>query len=1386
MATTVLLDLLDELIVLIILQLPLADIGALLLAGNHRLADIIRSIEVQYWIEQQLLGVEENAKVLGSLPIADRLQELRLREKSERWLEFTPSSRRVIYPPPGTAHYSFDGHVCVAAEAARVHPSMDVVDVPICLRVMQLSSSEGAADNQWQVVYRPTEDRTIISHFLASAQDLLCVATSFVQLEDSEAQVDVLSTELGAVRGELKKEAAKVTRAKRERKRAKEAAEAAQATLTDRITERQAALDTQRRYNSEIDAQLAQAKLIADEQRTKTNDARRERDKFKKQAQRAKPALETAKKTLAALQTWDPMDAVNRNMYGAGTRRMVRMLDGVGVANKHVGKVIAIVAKELGVRVKRTPKARTVGLMVREGGFLSRVKLGRELAKAKRHGNSSDGTSIKRVTYEARHIRLPVPDYTDPAAEPKFKTMVLDLDHAHDHTAQTQFEGDMAAGAAISDAYRNSPIYDPEAAPLDPMDFLRKMRWQNMDHAADGKKKLELTRDAKLLLVKEDLGKAKWVEMAELDRFNAVCAVSDKDLEKEFSAKIVAEWSLDQRKEGREALAIQRVGDAALKQLPEDEQRDADILFAGCMCHKDLNAFKYAVEALEAMWPRDDRPALLANKANDAVIRLSEDPSSAAVQNALESSTCGAMKLVALSAMTTSWNSTNANSTPREIEAGLVKPAQPFPDFQRCRFQTGGQGAAELFKFLDLYAKLVQTVADAKGTVATRPQTELAAIALYAVCVSSPYMRYARGGGSENGGLINALDTVPMHRSLVPFCKRLAANPQRLLDPATPDAELTIDGQPFMDPFVVKKVREQAADLPRFEEAITAIFTGGVRGWEIFTEEFQEDGAIAQLSGPEKEEMDIDSTNCKNEGLLGYTRQKKLKNPSGTIKLFRAQAMYRNNGTEDFITAHANSREMTVYAMREARKEDGDGSEKKFRLERAEKLIQKATDNKARREKWLQDEADRRAKLLSTPVILEVPKLNVLSVKQLDAQMKIHWRIFKDPILTAIPNKKILSKRAPLLTAVKEAVARHIIRVNSGNRGDHLVQIELLSLSGEPHPLAKTPSIYVCTHTHERVPTVGMVVMGSRIGACISTKDDSLNRLYLFDWTPIQIQIKSEFTFLSEDAVLCWTSGNSLDVFFIHPRSTGRLRQIRILLPEFVPMSSSHWGMDKTITAVTFSTVPPPDRGGHTHSSSGSRFHSATDGHITVVNFCIGSSHSYCKLVINANAFVEFARSRLRPPPRMAYLSWEHWGPQFTRFIRTNEYSGAAQLYDGASFGWRLASIQNDDVAVPIQILDFNPHRVRRLAAAIERGERDMVTDSKHARISYSPPPREGPVDAVYAPLKGQGLDSEVSCIHVVSKELFDYQHIHIIDGCIVGVQVRYFPTFKVELSINL
>ncbi|KAJ7198293.1 hypothetical protein GGX14DRAFT_666455, partial [Mycena pura] len=876
------------------------------------------------------------------------------------------------------------------------------------------------------------------------------------QLADSEAIIEALSTDLATTSGELRKTAARVTRLKHDREKAKEGFSATEAALLHELEQEKESLNCARDQNYTLDAQLAAAKLKSDELRTAVRRVQKEREKFKKRADRAKPALVSTRKALKALQIWNPMDG---QMYNSDARRLFRRLDAAGVSSRRMPGVLTVIFNELGIKMKRRPSPRLIHMAVKEGGILSEVQLGSEIARSKGKVSlftSSDGTTIKRVNYEARHLTLRTPGYKNPDTTPVFKTRVLDLNHAHDHTAVTQLEGDLAAGAAITNAYRNSPIYDAESAPLDADDFLRKQKWQNMDHAKDGKKKLErrsCTLSRVIWARRSGRSWRRWIgSMLPAPCASMLCSIH-------IQLIIITNRSSLERDLQRESIAIQRLGDTAFNALSaEDQRRTGDILFAGCMCHKDLNAFKYAVNAVEAMWDKNSGPVLLANKANDAVIRLSKDPNSAAVQNALESSTRGALKLVSLAAMTfrnsndiTGYQHLGENFVelrkrelyPDEVASGLMNPAEPFPDFQRSRFQTGGQGAAELFLFLDIYLDLVRTIINSKtkaaqpnhieanllkGFECLKTQTELAAVSLYAVCVSWPYMWYARGGGSESGGLINILDTVELYRSLAPFCQKFADDPDALLNPATPDSDLTIDGQPFMNSLVVAKIRKRAAELPRLKDAIRAVFSGGVTGWGIFTEEFEEGGPIDKLTEQDREDININSTNDSNEGLLGYTRKQKQNSPSGTIGLFAARAMYRRNDTEDFISAHANNRDLTLYAIQEARKRDASGSNKEFREERAKRLIARATENKARRDKRLQEEAERRAKLLAAPVITATAKLDTLTLKQLNEQMRIHWRIHKDPVLTAIPNKSVLKRKSDMLSAVKGAVERYLTR----------------------------------------------------------------------------------------------------------------------------------------------------------------------------------------------------------------------------------------------------------------------------------------------------------------------------------------------------------------------
>ncbi|KAJ7058635.1 hypothetical protein C8F01DRAFT_1255784 [Mycena amicta] len=835
------------------------------------------------------------------------------------------------------------------------------------------------------------------------------------ELTESNDLVDGLAYELTTPLNELRKTAAQVTRLKRERTIAKNVSQSAQTEIHAHIALQDDSLNVEKARNDSLDAQLARA-LVDKQELCKKYD----------EAQRTQPALKKAQNMLKKMQVWNPMDG---HIYGAGARCLFRRLDAAGVVSKRMPEVLAVIFQELGIKPKRLPSPRLIRRIVKEGGLV--------------YSLSSDGTTMRSINYESWHVTLPVPDYKNPNAKPIIKTVMLELNHALDHTAKSQFEGDLTAGAEITDAYRHSPIYDAVNLPLDDDDFLRKQNRQNLDHTADGKAKVNLTQEGKRRVIQKDLGRVKFRKMTSLDQFNTTCNIDDATLEEEFGPEFVSKMTVQERERARTAIVVRQLGEEAFNALPEDEQcRIADILFAGCMCHKDLNIFGYAVDFLEKMWPKNDGPVLLANKANDSAIRLADDPNSAAVKNTIKLSSRGAIKLIELAAMTFR----NKNEItgylqkfndfmerrkrevyPQEVKAGLIDP----------------YAATELFLFLDLYIELVETVINSKvksaqanhvesnllkGFRCIQTQTELAAVTMYATCVSWPYMRYARGGDSEHGGLINLLDTVEFHRNLGSFCQKFTDNPSLLLNPTTDDSQLTVDREPFMNPLVVAKIRSRASELPDLERALAATFRGAIKGWDIFTEEFKLGGSIDQLTTEERDEMFIDSTNDADEGGLGTLRQQKRKSPAGTIALFSARMMYQRNGTEDFISAHASSREMLLYAARETRKLDASGAEKKFRSDCADRLITTAAARKSQCARTLQKQAERRAVLLATPVIVDIPRLNRMTVPQLTAQMKIHWQIFQDPVLMAIKNKSVLSRKTDMLTAVKAAVKRYLIR----------------------------------------------------------------------------------------------------------------------------------------------------------------------------------------------------------------------------------------------------------------------------------------------------------------------------------------------------------------------
>ncbi|KAF7295733.1 hypothetical protein HMN09_01115300 [Mycena chlorophos] len=202
-----------------------------------------------------------------------------------------------------------------------------------------LSAAEALRQDHERAIAAHEHTISTLRRRLEQSQSQIDLLTS--QLADLKEQAEELASELGLLYDGMKKESAKVTRLKRDREKAKDVAGSREAVLVQELAEKNASIELQRRHNSTLDTQLAQAKLVADEHRAKTKAIQAEREKYKKQAQRAKTSLERTRKTLKALQNWDPMDAQNHNMYGSHTRRLMRQLDGVSVSSKHVAAINA-------------------------------------------------------------------------------------------------------------------------------------------------------------------------------------------------------------------------------------------------------------------------------------------------------------------------------------------------------------------------------------------------------------------------------------------------------------------------------------------------------------------------------------------------------------------------------------------------------------------------------------------------------------------------------------------------------------------------------------------------------------------------------------------------------------------------------------------------------------------------------------------------------------------------------------------------------------------------------------------------------------------------------------------------------------------------------------
>ncbi|KAJ7681007.1 hypothetical protein DFH06DRAFT_1078008 [Mycena polygramma] len=750
-----------------------------------------------------------------------------------------------------------------------------------------------------------------------------------------------------------------------------------------------------------------------------------------KRIDRATASLKESKRAYRDLRTWNPMEG---GMFTAASRELARNLVYAGCSAGKVELAVKSCADAFGIKIRRQKfmSRRTVSRAIDEGGKYGEIQLAREIMDAPGFIESSDGTTHRGITVESRHVTLLVPSYAPDADDTdqstwRHRTRFLEVAPALDHTAQRQFEGTMEAADRIADTYNRSPLAAQERRTMDKNEYWRKKLGESKDHAADGKKEFNISAEHKRDIVVRDLGRAAMEDedLSTSTILTMMLSITDDDLQDvgKVSETELSNMSAEQRSQLAEKVLEQKIGEEKFESLPESEQCDVCThVFGGCCCHKDLNVVRYGVAEMQRLYSLDKfipAPVLLANKANAATINLSAgDPDNPALQNAIDSSASGAIKLLQLiGALLRHKDGERGYQDKcrifmRERKSELFNLDEPgsFPDVSNTRYGCYTYAAADVVCFHGLIFELVEQIADCKaksgqcnhveanilkGMSDPATMAQIVAIALYGVTVSWVYMAMVRGP-KENP--INLLSLTDLHRKLPGFCTYIADNPHILLDPDTPLERLTLDGRPFLDPLLLLSIRLIFRDLPNPFLHISRMFAGCAVGWIQFTPEFVVGGTFDRLTPWQLAVLFILATNDCSEGMLGSFRVHMRYHPNSTAHSFSNQTRVERNNTEAFIKKCCDAA-VEKYVMREVRKDGKSGRRAKFRRAWAALQREKAEKARERRNKAAMKKKSKADRLAATALECDTGKIQLMSSTVLKDQLAVYRDVLKDEVL---------------------------------------------------------------------------------------------------------------------------------------------------------------------------------------------------------------------------------------------------------------------------------------------------------------------------------------------------------------------------------------------------
>ncbi|KAF8869688.1 hypothetical protein BD779DRAFT_1614354 [Infundibulicybe gibba] len=730
----------------------------------------------------------------------------------------------------------------------------------------------------------------------------------------------------------------------------------------------------------------------------------------------------------------------HRGVVKDSCREMIRSMVVCNVPAVHVDEVIHLVGKGLNVDVVDSVDSRTVGRVVQEGGIASKMQLVHEMELSKGHTISGDGTTIKNLNYEAKHITLQVPKYGEGeimAAAAIPETRFFGVSSGTNHKSQTQLQSWKDQSGDYYDTYNRSSL--GARRPANVLTFATSILGLGSDHAEDQKKLGRLIQEWKTNSDRIVRGQAH-LKTASIASFLPIILEESQRKVEEAGGNDAWEALPEDIKDQKDHEAYERlchrIGEDEWGRLSEEERREAELyVWSGCCMHKEMNSVKGAVRGMTAFWERSGQvgPTKLFNRDN-AIAAASG--SSAAQIHALESSQGGAVKLTSLAGALFHHkdNKKGQQDTFHIHFERHLGYAVRFPDTSNTRFQSHCDAAAELLVHLPLYLKFLLLVRDKKenrsfnhmesnvfkGLKDIPTLTEMCALTLYSLAITHPYMRVVRGSGDRR---INALELGPLHERVSAHCAAIIANPQLLL---APDADFTrgaLDGSVWERPEAFFSVQLLAPSLPDLEGCLISCFEGALETWGRFSTEFTAGGTISRLTEGEKQRAWIPATNDHNEGALGGLRQALRRAPNMSLTSYNSWTMYKRNDTSSFVSTVLTPADH-AFTRREARRLNTMGLEKQQRQRQAQ-CDQEAVDEKHKRD------IERKKKVDAQEAALDgiVPELDVevirnaggrFSVSQITSQINWHRRHDKHiPSKTVIQRMRKDDKLIQLIVAVE-------------------------------------------------------------------------------------------------------------------------------------------------------------------------------------------------------------------------------------------------------------------------------------------------------------------------------------------------------------------------------